>query len=111
MTQLEQVHQTKILNKLIKDGFHAIKIIQASKNGEPDIVAIESPTGRFWGIEVKRDIKSELPPLQRAKLEIINAANGVAFCAYGWEDFCLKYKAIQTGWYDYNSFLDPYQLT
>lgn len=108
MTQLEQVHQTSIMKFLAKEGFHSIKIVQASKNGEPDIVACESPSGRFWGIEVKRDENTELPPLQEAKLDLIRDAGGVSMCAYGFADFKLKYKAIRAGWTDFKAFLKPY---
>lgn len=104
---LEQDEQAKILAALIKAGFHAIKIIKASKSGEPDIVAVEPEKGRFWGIEVKRDAEEELPPLQEAKLEEILARGGIAFCAYGYQDFKIKFKLITTSGTCTRAFFKP----
>jgi hypothetical protein len=106
--RLEQQEQTKILAHLIKAGFHAIKIVTATKAGEPDIVAVEPQKGRFWGIEVKRDPSVQLPPLQAEKLHLILENNGIAFCAYGYEDFKIKYKLLQSGGTCSEAFFRPF---
>ena len=71
--------QNKIRSKLIKEGWNVIKIIQLSKNGYPDLMALKN--GKVIFIEVKRP-KAKPRPLQLHRLKELTD-NG--FTAY-WTD-------------------------
>lgn len=89
----ESAIQKKILNHLEALGFFVIKNIVANKAGTPDIISC-SPHGRFVAIEVKTE-GGKLSTLQEVKIRKIKEANGIAFVAYGWDDFLIKFKHLQ----------------
>lgn len=82
--------QKKILDYLEAREWVTIKIITANKAGNPDIIACR-PDGKFVGIEVKTE-GGKLSELQKAKLNNIAIANGLACAVYGWDDFVSCYN-------------------
>jgi hypothetical protein len=57
----------------------AVKIQQMGISGTPDILACIG--GVFVALELKRDYKSRVTPLQKYNLDLIRNAGGVALCA------------------------------
>jgi Holliday junction resolvase len=76
----EQTIQAKIIKWLEKHGFYVIKVVAASKNGVPDVVAC-TPSGKFLAIEVKYGAGTT-SPLQDFNLSEIAKRNALAFVAY-----------------------------
>ena len=73
--------QKKILEYLKLNGAYAIKVIQASKAGVPDIICCYK--GYFIGIEVKTPkTKYNTSELQKLNIEWIQKADGIAIVAY-----------------------------
>ena len=86
----EQAIQAKILKYLKSQGFVTAKVISGNRAGILDIVAC-SPDGRYWEIEVKTP-QGVASKLQEVRLESLLANNAIAFIAYGYEDFLVKYN-------------------
>ncbi len=62
-------------------GAYVVKVITASKNGIPDILACVE--GRFVGIEVKRpESRNNVSKLQAHNLDIIEAGGGISMVAW-----------------------------
>ena len=77
----EAAIQKAILNLLKTNGCYAVKVIQASKAGVPDIIACYK--GRFIAIEVKTPkTKNNVSELQRYNIELIDKAGGKAIVAW-----------------------------
>jgi Holliday junction resolvase len=64
--KLEQQIQTKIINKLRKEGWLCLKIIKLSASGYPDLICHKN--GETMYIEVKRPL-GKLSELQKVKIE------------------------------------------
>jgi Holliday junction resolvase len=62
----EQYIQTKIKNKLEKEGWFILKLIKVSKSGIPDILALRNGITMF--IEVKKP-NGKLSELQRHRIK------------------------------------------
>ena len=62
----EQYIQTKIKNKLEKEGWFILKLIKVSKSGIPDILALRNGVTMF--IEVKKP-NGKLSELQRHRIK------------------------------------------
>ena len=75
---LESTIQRKILDYLKSINAYPIKIVAATKSGNPDIICCLN--GRFVAIEVKQPGKQPTE-LQSLKMEMIRASGGVAFVA------------------------------
>lgn len=75
---MESKIQEKILEWLRSIGAYSIKIILATKSGEPDIVACLD--GKFLAIECK-DVNEKPTVLQAYKLRQINNCGGIAYSA------------------------------
>lgn len=74
----ESVIQGKILKLLKSRGAYAIKVIQASTKGKPDIIACYR--GLFLGLEIKTpETRTKVSALQEHNLEEIKAAGGIAY--------------------------------
>lgn len=84
-TMKEKTIERQIRNYLDKIGAWHIKTHgnMFSRAGTPDIVACLN--GRFVAIEVKRP-KGVISELQKANIELIKRAGGVAFIAYSVEE-------------------------
>ena len=62
----EAKYQSKVIKKLEADGFYVIKIIRASPNGIPDLIALKPNEVRF--IEVK-GTKTPVSKLQEYRIK------------------------------------------
>ena len=80
----EQKLQTKIMKWLKDNGYYAVKIVVASKNGVPDIIGC-TPSGGFFAIEVKFGA-NKASKLQEWNVKEINKRLGIAFVAYSLDD-------------------------
>ena len=78
----EQVIQKNIIRMLEKDyGAYVVKVITASKNGIPDLLACVQ--GRFVGIEVKRpESQNNVSKLQAYNLQRIENSDGISMVAW-----------------------------
>lgn len=76
----EQQIQTKIINKLKKEGYYVIKLIKTSVNGIPDLLAIKNNECLF--IEVKRE-DGKLSEIQKYRLKELNNKGIKAVVSYG----------------------------
>jgi Holliday junction resolvase len=63
---LEQQIQTKIINKLTKEGWLCLKVIKLSHSGYPDLICHRE--GQTMYIEVKRP-KGKLSAVQKIRIE------------------------------------------
>jgi len=76
--------QKKILDYLKLQGAYAVKVIQASKAGVPDIICCYK--GKFIAIEVKTPkTKYNTSELQKLNIEWINQAKGIVIVAWDLE--------------------------
>jgi Holliday junction resolvase len=80
----EQYIQSRILKELKKRGIWAVKVINASRSGTPDILACHQ--GKFLAIEVKRPDGGRVSVLQQIQIDRINACQGIALVATCWDD-------------------------
>jgi Holliday junction resolvase len=62
----EQKIQTKIINRLTKEGWLCVKLIKTSKNGIPDLMCLKEGVTIF--IEVKRP-NGKLSELQKIRIK------------------------------------------
>ena len=87
----EQDIQRKIIKYLEDNGAYVVKVVQATKNGVPDIIACID--GKFIGIEVKTpSTKTRVSDLQKYNIDTINKTGGVAFVA--WDLDMVKEKLL-----------------
>ena len=91
MAGLEAKDQSKILAHLEEEGAWVIKTQSTNKNGTPDILGCLN--GRFIAVEVKTT-SGTLSRLQELKLQQIERAGGIAFVAYGYQDFVSKWRLL-----------------
>lgn len=63
----EQQLQTKIKNKLQKEGWEIIKLIKTSWNGIPDLMCLRNGSTMF--IEVKKEKTGVLSELQKIRIK------------------------------------------
>lgn len=75
-----------------KDGRHRDRIIRFGAAGSPDIIAIAPPSGRFWGIECKREEGGKQSALQKNFQERIETAGGVYTLARSIDDVVADFK-------------------
>ena len=75
---LEATIQSKIMDYLKSINAYPVKIVAATKSGNPDIICCLN--GRFVAIEVKQPGKNPTE-LQKLKMDKITEAGGVAFVA------------------------------
>jgi len=71
--------QKDIIQWLESEGFYVIKVIQANKNGVPDIIFCKD--GKFCAIEVKAK-GGKVSGLQKVHIDMINSSGGKAIVAY-----------------------------
>lgn len=89
----EQQIQTKIIQYLKSQGAYAVKVVQATKAGVPDILACYK--GQFIGIEVKRPDKlCTVSKLQSSNLAKIKEAHGLACVAVSIEEVEIVLRRI-----------------
>ena len=75
--------QTKVLKWLKDNNFWAFKTVVSNKEGIMDVVGC-TPTGRFFGIELKYG--SNTPSeMQKYHIEEVKRRNGIAFVAWDLE--------------------------
>ena len=86
----EQQIQTKIIKFLESKDFLVVKTMVVSKAGVPDLLCC-SPNGRFWAIEVKTP-QGKASKLQEWWIRKFLANKAIAFFAYGYEDFLVKFQ-------------------
>ena len=67
-----------------------MKTIVMNRAGIPDIIAC-SPEGRFWAIEVKKP-DGRASKLQKWWIKQLQKRKAVAFFAYGYDDYLVKYN-------------------
>ena len=82
--------QKKIKDRLIKNGWSVIKLIQTNMNGIPDLMCIRK--GRVMFLEVKTE-KGIVAPLQEKRIEELNKHGVFAKVVRSVEDidiFCYK---------------------
>jgi len=79
----EQKLQSIILKYLKAIGAYAVKVVQASKAGVPDILCCYK--GTFYGIEVKYGT-NKTSALQDENLTMIEISGGVGIVAYSLKD-------------------------
>jgi Holliday junction resolvase len=88
--------QKKILDYLKLQGAYAVKVIQASKAGVPDIICCYK--GRFIAIEVKTPkTKYNTSELQKLNIEWIKEASGVVIVAWELEQIKRLMEVINDG--------------
>lgn len=81
----EQQLQTKIKNRLKKEGWEVIKLIKTSHNGIPDLLALRNGEAMF--IEVKQE-KGVVSALQKARMEQLKS---LGFTVKIWTDYETDY--------------------
>lgn len=72
---LEKNFQAKIIKELKKRGIYYIKVIQATKNGVPDLIICYK--GKFYALEVKTDT-GKTTSLQDYNIDQITQSGGTA---------------------------------
>ena len=82
----EQKIQTKIINRLTKEGWLCVKLIKTSKNGIPDVMALKDGNTMF--IEVKKP-NGRLSELQKIRIKQLQ---DLGFECKIWTDYDLDYK-------------------
>ena len=82
----EQKIQTKIINRLTKEGWLCVKLIKTSKNGIPDVMALKD--GNTMLIEVKKP-NGRLSELQKIRIKQLQ---DLGFECKIWTDYDLDYK-------------------
>ena len=85
----ESAIQAKIMKHLEARGFVTMKTLVMNRSGIPDILAC-CPRGRLWGIEVKT-FTGKASKLQEVWIRRLQDNNAVAFIAFGYEDYLVKY--------------------
>jgi hypothetical protein len=61
-----------------------------NRAGILDIIAC-SPEGRYWEIEVKT-LKGRASKLQEVRVKQVRKNNGIAFIAYGYDDYLKQFN-------------------
>lgn len=82
----EQQVQTKIKNKLQKEGWEIVKLIKTSWNGIPDLMCLRN--GETMFIEVKKEVKGVLSELQKIRIEMLRKQG---FTVKIWTDYEKEY--------------------
>ena len=82
----EQKIQTKIINRLTKEGWLCVKLIKTSKNGIPDVMALKDGNTMF--IEVKKP-NGRLSELQKIRIKQLQ---DLGFNCKIWTDYDVDYK-------------------
>lgn len=82
----EQKIQTKIINRLTKEGWLSIKLIKTSKNGIPDLMCLRNGVTMF--IEVKKP-NGRLSELQKIRIKQLQ---DLGFECKIWTDYDVDYK-------------------
>jgi penicillin-binding protein-related factor A (putative recombinase) len=86
--QEETAFKIKIMKKLRSlEGIWFVKTQQVAIRGTPDILGCFR--GRFFAIELKRDLTSKISELQRYNLKMIKKAGGLGFvwCPENYEEY------------------------
>ena len=84
--------QKKILNCLRQENVYAVKVVLASKNGVPDILACIN--GQFVAFEVKNGDKGVVSKLQEYNIEQIKKSMGLAFVVRSVDEFLSIYNSL-----------------
>lgn len=83
----EQQLQTKIKNKLQKEGWEIVKLIKTSWNGIPDLMCLRN--GETMFIEVKKEVTGVLSELQKIRIKQLRDQG---FAAKIWTDYETDFK-------------------
>lgn len=78
--QLESEIQAQILRWLREHGIFAFKVAMASPNGIPDVICCFD--GKFIALEIKRNERSRVAPLQWRRKDDIESAGGEAYIVW-----------------------------
>jgi len=81
--QLESEIQAQILRWLREHGIFAFKVAMASPNGIPDVICCFD--GKFIALEIKRNERSRVAPLQWRRKDDIESAGGEAYIVWSVE--------------------------
>jgi len=83
----EQQLQTKIKNKLQKEGWEIVKLIKTSWNGIPDLMCLRN--GQTMFIEVKKEKTGVLSELQNIRIKMLRDQG---FITKIWTDYETDFK-------------------
>ena len=73
----EQIIQKECTDYLKSRGAYVVKVIRATENGVPDVLACHG--GKFYAFEIKvKGKRAKVSELQKIHLEMIHASGGVA---------------------------------
>lgn len=78
--QLESEIQAQILKWLREHGIFCFKVAMASPNGIPDVICCFD--GKFIALEIKRNDRSRVAPLQWKRKEQIEEAGGESYIVW-----------------------------
>lgn len=78
--QLESEIQAQILKWLREHGIFCFKVAMASPNGIPDVICCFD--GKFIALEIKRNDRSRVAPLQWKRKEQIEDAGGESYIVW-----------------------------
>lgn len=88
---MESKLQKRVLQYLKTNGIYAIKVIQATKTGIPDIICCLN--GKFVAIELKSP-KNNADKLQEYNIKQIQESGGIAFCSDNYEEIVHSLEVI-----------------
>lgn len=97
MGKKETAIQTKIIDWLHANHFHAIKVIVSSVDGTSDIIAC-SPKGRFIAIEVKQGANTASALQEEFITQVINRG-GIGFVTWDLQTVIAKLAKETRGGY------------
>jgi len=89
---LESKIQSKITDYLTKNRFYSNKILSASRNGFPDVLAVKN--GNVYLFEVKQP-GEELKPLQEITIKKLNEHKEIAFCVQSFDQFLIIWRKLE----------------
>lgn len=81
--KLESEIQAQILRWLREHGIFAFKVAMASPNGIPDVICCFD--GKFIALEIKRNERSRVAPLQWKRKDDIESAGGESYIVWSVE--------------------------
>lgn len=88
----EQSIQTNIIEYITSIGGYAVKVVQATKAGVPDVVCCLG--GKCIAVECKQ-VKKHATALQKYKMAEIEKAGGIAFEAHSVDE--VKQELVKRG--------------
>jgi Holliday junction resolvase len=84
---IEQDRQTKIKNRLKKDGWIVVKLLKTSLNGIPDLMCLKN------GCVVFIEVKSENGVLSELQKYVIKQLREEGFEVKIWTDYGIDFKS------------------